>query len=116
MADFEKFYQAYPRRVDRAGALKVWLTLSPSPELVTDIMAGVERYAESVADTEQRYIKHPAAWLNARRWEDESLGAGKSNGHPKPTEVKDRGDGFVEVDGQLMARDLFERRFANAAR
>ena len=53
--------------------MKAWTRLSPTPDLVTEIMAGVGRYAQSVAGFEQRYIKHPASWLIERRWEDEPV-------------------------------------------
>ena len=114
LAEFERFYTAYPRRVDKAGALKAWTELAPGPELVADIITGVERYAATVRDIEPRYIKHPGPWLRARRWEDEPIG-NCANGHARPTEVKDLGNGFVEVDGKPMERRIYERRFANAA-
>lgn len=48
----------------------------PSAELVTEIMAGLQRHKE----TEQwnnhngKYIPHASTWLNGRRWEDELIG------------------------------------------
>lgn len=111
LAAFELFYSAYPKHVGKAEALKVWTKLAPSPETVAAIMAGVERYAESVADTDPKYIKHPGPWLNVRRWEDEPL----SNGHAKPAQVKDMGDGMVEVEGRRMDRQTAERRYGPIA-
>jgi hypothetical protein len=68
---FAKFYQAYPRHVARADAEKAWMELAPTAELTAKIVSGVERYSEAVKDSEPKYIKHPGAWLRARRWEDD---------------------------------------------
>jgi hypothetical protein len=107
---FEQFYQAYPRHVGKADALKVWLKLAPSAELIGEIMSGVHWYAESVKDTDPKYVKHPSSWLNARRWEDEPSTHAGSNAHARP-KVKDLGGGMVEVDGRQMDRKTFERRY-----
>jgi hypothetical protein len=64
--------------------LNTWRRLNPDAELIPIIMAAVERYADSVQDTEPRFIKHPGPWLNAKRWEDEPA---NGNGHAKPTWV-----------------------------
>jgi len=68
---FQKFYQAFPRHVAKAEAEKAWAQLAPGPDLAATIASAAERYAESVRDKDPEYIKHPAAWLRARRWEDE---------------------------------------------
>jgi hypothetical protein len=109
---FERFYQAYPRRVGKAEALKVWIKLAPSPELVAAIMTAVERYAAEVRDIEPRFIKHPGPWLNGKRWEDEPA---NGNGHAKPLQVTDLGNGMVEVNGMQMDRRTYERRHGQHA-
>jgi len=107
---FNRFYQAFPRHVARQDALEAWSKLNPSTELAGTIMAAVERYAADVRDTEPKFILHPATWLNGRRWEDEPAG-GNNNGHGPPGNVKDLGDGFIEVDGRQMDRKTYERRY-----
>jgi phage replication O-like protein O len=109
---FERFYEAYPRHAAKVEGLKAWLNLSPSPELIPAIMAGAERYKAETADSERKYIKHPATWLNARRWEDEPV---NGNGNGKPPAAKDVGAGNVEVDGRIMPREMYERRYGKAA-
>lgn len=112
---FARFYEAYPRHVGKADALDAWIELAPGPELVAEIMAGVERYTETVKDSEPKFIKHPGPWLNARRWEDEPAGGnGAGNGTAKP-EIKDLGDGYFEVDGRRMDRQTAERRYGKRA-
>jgi hypothetical protein len=112
LAAFERFYQAYPRHAARAEAQKAWLKLNPAAEIIPIIMAAVARYADSVQDTEPRFIKYPGPWLNGKRWEDEPVA---SNGHAKPTEVKDLGNGMIEVDGVRMDRRIYERRYGQHA-
>jgi hypothetical protein len=108
LAAFDRFYQAYPRHVAKQGALKSWLKLNPSAELIPVIMAAVERYAAEVRDTEPKFIPHPATWLNGRRWEDEPS---NGNGHAKPAQVKELGNDMVDVDGLQMDRRTYERRY-----
>lgn len=115
LAAFEPFYRAYPRHVGKADALDAWIELAPGPELVAEIMAGVERYTETVKDSEPKFIKHPGPWLNARRWEDEPAGGnGAGNGTAKP-EFKDLGSGIVEADGLKMTRRDYERKYGARA-
>lgn len=67
---FAAFYQEFPRHVGRREAAQAYgraLTRS-SPEI---IMAGCKRYKTAMAGTEDRYIKHPASWLNGDHWRDE---------------------------------------------
>jgi phage replication O-like protein O len=114
LAAFDPFYEAYPRHVGRQDALKAWLKLNPDAELIPVIMAAVERYAAEVEGTEQKYILHPATWLNGKRWEDEPANS-NGNGHAKPAQVKDLGNGMLEVGGVQMDRRTYERRHGQHA-
>jgi hypothetical protein len=111
---FKRFYQAYPRHKGRQDAEKAWLKLNPSAELIPVIMAAVESYAAEVGDTVPKFILHPATWLNGKRWEDEPAN-GNGNGHVQPTEVKNLGDGWFEVNGMRMDRKTYERRHGQTA-
>jgi hypothetical protein len=114
LAAFGPFYEAYPRHEGRQDALEAWLKLNPDAELIPVIMAAVERYAGEVRDTERKYILHPARWLNGKRWEDEPAHS-DGNGQAKPVQVKDLGDGLVEIDGLKMTRETYERKYASRA-
>src|SRR5262245_23248813 len=70
----EAFYRAYPRRTKKKPALDAWLKLNPDADLITVIMAAVERYAAVVRDADSKYIAHPSTWLHEERWTDESTG------------------------------------------
>jgi len=110
---FSRFYEASPRRVAKDAAYKAWLKLNPDESLRAVIMAGVGRYREERADSEPKFISHPATWLNRRRWEDEPARAtSNANGHSNPFQVKDLGNGMVEVDGLKMLRADYERKYA----
>jgi len=111
---FTSFYEAYPRHVGKGDAEKAWLKLNPDLDLTGRIMAAVRRYADEVQDTEPKYIKHPGPWLNSKRWEDEPARP-TVDGQAKPLQVKDIGNGMVEVDGRQMDRATYERRYGQQA-
>lgn len=73
------FWKEYPKRVGRTAAMKAWSKLSPSADLVTEIMAALQKHKENNEWTKNngQYIPHPTTWLNGRRWEDE-LSEGKT--------------------------------------
>jgi len=71
---FIEFWEAYPRKVSKALALKKWLKLNAdSDPLFSAIMAGLVRAKEAWAasGTETQFLPHPATWLNQERWNDE---------------------------------------------
>ena len=72
-AEFEAFWQAYPRKVGKDAAFKAWKRkrheIPPWDELAT-ILARQCRCEQWQRDGGQ-YIPHPATWLNQGRWQDE---------------------------------------------
>ena len=68
---FERFWKAYPRGEDKAGARREWDKLKPDRKLMLTMSAALERAKAS--DEWQRGIGIPYAcrWLRNRRWEDE---------------------------------------------
>lgn len=71
---FTKFWIAYPRKKSKGAAEKAWLKIKPDEQLSGAILAAVER-AKTSADWQReggQFIPHPATWLNAKGWEDES--------------------------------------------
>ena len=70
---FDKFWQAYPRKVSKKEAQKSWKKINPSLELFEKILKALEM----VKQTEQwkkdngKYVPYPATWLNQERWTDE---------------------------------------------
>jgi hypothetical protein len=77
--EFEKFWNSYPRHINRKSALKVFLRISPSAELFSKMMASLEvqKKSKQWLENDGRFIPHPGTWLNGERWEDDVL-SGKS--------------------------------------
>lgn len=68
--EFDRWYATYPRKEAKANARRAFTKARKSAEMDT-LMAGVERYVDSVKGKERQFIALPATWLNAGRWEDE---------------------------------------------
>lgn len=67
---FECWYTAYPRKVDKAKAVKAWKAIDPSDDLTDRMVAKVEEWAASESWRDVNYVPYPATWLNAERWTD----------------------------------------------
>ena len=70
---FMKFYEAYPKRIGRADAIKAWVKLKPDDTLLELMLQKIELFKQSedwIKDN-GKYIPYPATWLNGKRWEDE---------------------------------------------
>ena len=76
---FERFWKAYPRGDDKAGARREWDKLRPDRELMKTMSAVLARQKET--DEWRRGIGIPYAcrWLRNRRWEDEAREVTKPN-------------------------------------
>lgn len=70
--EFDRFWHAYPRRTAKPQARRAW-ERAVKRASVEVILAGAERYAAECAalGTEDRYVAHPATWLNNDRWDDQ---------------------------------------------
>lgn len=68
---FEDFWSICPRKTAKGSARKAWLKAikTTTPETIVD---GIKAYAKSTQGTEPQFIAHPATWLNAERWLDET--------------------------------------------
>jgi len=66
---FEKWWLIYPRRVAKGRALKVYLALLKTKRIAHDqLLKATQRYAESVCGKDEKFIPHPATWLNDQRY------------------------------------------------
>jgi len=79
---FATFWQAYPRRKSRGQAEKAFAKLNPSEQLLSAILAGLERAKTSEQWTRDdgKFIPYPATWLNAKGWEDDDSPAVAASG------------------------------------
>lgn len=68
-----EFYQAYPKKQDKARARKSFFKIKNLPDVFPHLMKGLEQQKAS-ADWKKdggKYIPYPSTWLNNKRWEDE---------------------------------------------
>ena len=70
-AEFDIFWQTYPRKVGKTAAEKVFkkIALTVDTSLILD---GALRYAMD-PNRQDEFTAHPTTWLNAGRWDDELL-------------------------------------------
>jgi TusA-related sulfurtransferase len=71
---FDRFWNAYPRKVAKQAALKAFAKIKPDEALLGKMIAALERQKKSVTWLKDKgqFIPHAATWLNGRRWEDET--------------------------------------------
>ena len=72
MKDFEKFWQAYPKKRSHDSAYVWWHKKKPSPETVEQIMRSVEtfRHSKEWLKDGGQFIPYPATWLRAGGYKD----------------------------------------------
>ena len=70
---FEKFWQAYPRKISKKTALKAWERIEMTDDLLKKMLGTLEKQKQSEQWSKDagRYIPHPTTWLHQERWEDE---------------------------------------------
>lgn len=68
---FASFWKAYPRKVKKQDAYKLWCKLKPDDSLLQAILKDLERKKKGEWKDNEKYIPHPTTYLNQRRWEDE---------------------------------------------
>lgn len=68
--EFAEFWKAYPRKVAKGAALKLWKKLKPPLAACLKALAWQSRAKEWTKD-KGMFIPHPSTWLNGQRWQDE---------------------------------------------
>lgn len=89
-ADFDKWYQAYPRKIARADAEKAYRLAVKKADAAT-LLAAVQAFARSMSGKDAKYIPYPASWLNKERWSDEGV-TGPGDGQSRNGTIKDLDD------------------------
>lgn len=67
---FNLFWQAYPKKSKKSGALKIWLRLKIDKALQDKILRSVEAYKKS-DKVIKGFVMEPTTWLNNGCWDDE---------------------------------------------
>ena len=87
-AQFEKFWNSYPKKKSKGQAEKAFLKINPDEQLLAMIIATIEqaKTSEDWIKESGKYIPYPATWLNAKGWEDEDIKINKEviNGSYQP--------------------------------
>jgi hypothetical protein len=74
---FDTFWDAYPRKVSKADAQKVYSRLNPSTETLAAILAALVWQSElpDWKKSSRQFMPYPGTYLNQRRWEDPKPGS-----------------------------------------
>ena len=68
---FNAFWEAYPKKKNKAMAQKAFERLNVDDELLAKILKALEEHIRSREWADAQYIPYPSTWINQRRWEDE---------------------------------------------
>jgi hypothetical protein len=95
--EFEKFWNYYPRKVEKLAARKVFEKLFGKYR--QEMLDGVERLAADPNLPPKQFIPYPASWLNAGGWDSE----------PYPVRVLSKEELKAQQDAEFAARRERER-------
>jgi hypothetical protein len=99
-AEFEAFWQEYPRKVGKKQALKAWQA-ALKDAAAEAIIAGAVRLAADPNRVPQ-FTPHPATWLNRGGWDDEPLPA---RGDTRKTGGERRMDQYATLYGKVAGNE-----------
>lgn len=72
-AAFDDWYELYPRKVGKPGAIRAWKArIEKTHTEPNDVIAGLLWWRMKWAEdkTQTNFMPHPATWLNDERWKD----------------------------------------------
>ena len=95
-ADFERFWDSYPNKVNKQGAKKAFMKVDVPVDVLLCALENHKQSAQWVKDGGQ-FIPHPTTWLNQRRWESEL---------PRDNSVPKGCSGFGEAELEAIRRML----------
>lgn len=84
---FNKFWEAWPKKIDKQRAFALWVKENPDDELFNRIMTSLEaqKKQESWCKDGGKYIPNPRNWIEGKRWEDQtSVQVGVSSNVSQP--------------------------------
>jgi hypothetical protein len=79
-AQFDAFWQAYPKKTAKDDARKAFDKRKPDAEMLAQMLTALAVQTASPAWTKDngQFIPNPATWLNGGRWQDENAGSAVS--------------------------------------
>lgn len=90
---FDAFWKAYPKKVAKSTANKVFDKLKVDDELLNKILFALEKQKQSRQWQDKQFIPHATTWLNQRRWEDED-----------DMSLSNEVDMIIDTDGAIQLR------------
>ena len=68
-AEFEEFWQLYPRKIEKRSALLAWSLLSASERIAA--VQALPSHIQQWRQEDPKFIVYAERWLKRRRWEDQ---------------------------------------------
>lgn len=68
---FDRFWEAYPKKVAKTAAQKAFSKLKVNEQLLSNMLSAIETQNRSRQWYDRQYIPNPATWINQQRWLDE---------------------------------------------
>lgn len=68
--EFDRFWTAYPRKVAKGQARRAWTGAVKKVDDPTSLVTAARAFAKTVRNSDEKFIPHPATWLNGERWAD----------------------------------------------
>jgi uncharacterized protein YdaU (DUF1376 family) len=95
---FLEFWTSYPRKIGKDAAFKAWKGIKPNREILDAMLVAMERQKPTLRwDDGGKFIPHPATWLRAGRWKDETNNAAEANADARLIESIQSDPRFKEV-------------------
>lgn len=97
---FDKFWDAYPRHINKTYAFKMWQKSEPIKKGLVSIemiLKTLEWQKSSKAWLNEQYIPYPGSYINSERWNDEPL---QSMNNRSDFDQKDFNKG-IDQDGRI---------------
>lgn len=70
MTDFDTFWEAYPLKVAKGAARKMWVKTEKIRPPIAEVLDAIKRYIEYRNTSDFLQFKHPATWINSECWAD----------------------------------------------
>lgn len=68
--DFDLFWEAYPKKLNKADAIKAWKSVKADLQAILDALQWQKDLPDWKKESGQ-FVPYPASYLRGRRWEDE---------------------------------------------
>lgn len=106
---FADFWAAYPKKASKGAAEKAWTRATKKAD-PGSLIAAASAYALSVTDSDPRFTKHPATWLNQECWLDDM-----ALDLPTPTRQETPPPDYANIpDAVTMTPERFAQLMAEA--